>query len=88
MHFKYVGKAEDPKKMKNFEAFMGRFNVQLVNLDIIPDPEERMQQLFADMIDITLEKVKEYTDTKPMSFSLRIDSDVFDYSSKIKFVSF
>ena len=88
MHFKYIGKVNDTKKMKNFEAFMGRYNIQIINLDKIPDSEDRMRQLFLDMIEMTLENVKGYTDTKPLSFSLRIDSDVFDYSSKIKFFYF
>ena len=81
MHIKYIGLSEKPEKMKNFDAFMGRFKIQIVNLDKVPDSEARMRQLFADMIEMTIENVKEYTDTQPMSLSLRIDSDVFDYSS-------
>ena len=42
-HIVYVGEnVPRNTKMRNFEGFMGRFEVKIVDLDKVPDPQERM----------------------------------------------
>ena len=66
--------------MANIFGYLGNYGIQIVNLDKIPDSEERMRALFQDMLEKVLDTAEENEGVRPQSFSMKIDSDNYDYT--------